>query len=715
MAESSLFSPSWYRVAGLKPRLKSHSTIHRHHYRGELWYVLQDHSTGRFQRFTPAAHQIIGLMDGRRTVQEIWEASRIHLKENAPTQEEVIRLLTQLHAVDALKADVLPDTSEMYKRFEKQQYGKWKQNLRSPLFMRFPLLDPERILATLWPLARPVFGWTGGLIWLAVVGYAIFLAAVHWSGLTENIADRILAPGNLLVVWLIFPFVKAFHEFGHAFAVKKRGGELHEMGIMMLVFTPIPYVDASAASAFRNKGERILVGAAGMMSELFLAALALFFWVNVEPGPVRAVAYNIIIIAGISTLLFNGNPLLRYDAYYILGDLIEIPNLGARGINYVLYLLQRYLLGVKDVEQPMLAAGERPWLVTYTIASFFYRMFIYASIILFVAGKFFFIGILIACAGLLNMLIMPLVKMLRYLFASSKLRRRRVSAIAVSSSLLVALIGLVTLVPVPLGTLAQGVIWVPKYSFVRANADGFIDRLAAEPGSRVMTRELLVECSDPLLPAQIKVLESRMEELKAVYETRFIASRVEAQITQEEIKQVTAELADTRKRAAELKIRAATTGVFVAPSAQDLPGRFVRRGELLGYVLDNSAIIARVAVLQADVDFVQRQTRDVKIRFPDGIAEILPASLMREVPAATDQLPSRTLSQEGGGSIAIDPREMGGIKAFEKIFLFDIQLPMAGYYNVGGRVHVRFDHGNEPLIWRWYRGIRQLFLKKFNV
>lgn len=716
MAESSLFSPTWYRVAGLKPRLKSHLAIHRHHYRGELWYVLQDHSSGRFQRFTPAAHRIIGLMDGSRTVQEIWDAARLHLKENAPTQEEVIRLLSQLHAVDAFKTDALPDTAEMLRRFEKRQYGKLKQNLRSPLFMRFPLLDPERIMAALWPLARPIFSRTGALIWMAVVGYAVSLAAVHWSALTENIADRILTPGNLAVVWLIFPFVKAFHEFGHALAVKKRGGEVHEMGIMMLVFTPIPYVDASAASAFRNKGERVLVGAAGMMAELFLASLALFFWVNIEPGPVRAAAYNVIIIAGISTLLFNGNPLLRYDAYYILGDLIEIPNLGPRGIRYVLYLLQRYLLGVKDTEQPLLAAGERPWLVAYTIASFLYRMFIYASIILFIAGKFFFLGILIACVGLFNMLIMPLVKLVRYLFASPKLHRRRALAVAVSGMLLAALIGLVALVPVPLGTLAQGVIWVPEDSFVRANADGFIDRLAASPGSRVAAGQLLIECSDPLLPARIKVLESRLEELRAVYETNLIVNRVGAQITQEEIKQVAAELADTRKRAAELKIRAAAAGVFEVLSAPDLPGRFLRRGELVGYVLDSSTVIARVAVLQADVDFVRRRTGDVQIRFPDGISKILPASLMREVPAATDQLPSRTLSREGGGSIAIDPRESGGLTAFEKVFLFDIQLPPpARHYNVGGRVHVRFDHGSEPVVWRWYRGIRELFLKRFNV
>ena len=89
---------------------------------------------------------------------------------------------------------------------------------------------------------------------------------------------------------------------------------------------------------------------------------------------------------------------------------------------------------------------------------------------------------------------------------------------------------------------------------------------------------------------------------------------------------------------------------------------------------------------------------------------------MREVPAATDQLPSRTLSQEGGGAIAIDPRDARGTKAFEKVFLFDIVLPPpAGYYNVGGRVHVRFDHGSEPIVWRWYRYFRQLFLKRFNI
>ena len=713
---SSLYSPSWYRVAGLKPRLRSHAEIHRHHYRGDLWYVLQDHASGRFQRFTPAAYQIIGLMDGKRTVQEIWDTARLRLGDDAPTQEEVIRLLSQLHAVDALQTDVMPDTSELLKRFEKRRYGKWKQNLRSPLFMRFPLLDPELFLTRFQAFARPFFSWAGAILWLVVVGWAVFQVGVHWPELTENITDRILAPKNLVILWLTFPILKAFHEFGHGFAVKIKGGEVHEMGIMLLVFTPIPYVDASAASAFREKRERVLVGAAGMLVEVFIAALAVSVWINIEPGPVRSVAYNVIFIAGVSSVLFNGNPLLRYDAYYILTDLLEIPNMGPRGIRYVLYLMQRYLLRARDIEPPMATRGEYFWFIVYTILSFVYRMFIYTAIILFIATRFFFIGVLFACWGLTNMFIWPAMKGIKFLFSSPRLRRRRIQAVMVTGLVLAGIVALIALVPVPLGTTSEGVIWIPENSFVRGGTDGFVERLIVEAGTRVRKGDPLIECSDPLLPAEIKVLESKLLELEAVYDAQLINERVKAEITKEEIHHIQAQLDDARERAWELTVRSTTRGTFVVPMAQDLPGRFARRGELLGYVLDRSTITARVVVSQADVDLVRHQTKGVKLRFPENICQILPGILRREVPAATDQLPGRVLSQEGGGEIAIDPRDMQGVKAFQKIFLFDVELPTSeGLYNVGGRVYVRFDHGKEPVFWRWHRKLRQLFLRRFNV
>ncbi len=713
---TSLYSPSWYRVAALKPRLRSHVEIHRHHYRGELWYVLEDHATGKIQRFTPAAYLLIGLMDGERTVDEIWREVRFRLGDDAPTQEEIIRLLSQLHAVDVIQGNVPPDTEELLKRFEKRQTSKWKQNIRNPLAMRFSLLDPERFLNRFRLLGRIVFSWLGAILWLVVVGTGIFLAGVHWPELTEDITDRVLAPKNIVLLWLTFPFLKVFHEFGHAFAIKKLGGEVHEMGVMLLVLTPIPYVDASSASAFRNKWERMMVGASGMAVELFIAAIALFVWINVEPGTTRSMLYNMIFIAGISSLLFNGNPLLRYDAYYMLSDLLEIPNLGPRGLQYLGYLAQRHLFGLRDVEPPLSTSGERGWFAIYSVASFAYRIFIYASIILFIASKFFVAGVALAGWAVVSMIILPAGKGMRFLFSSPRLGRKRARAVFVSGIALACIVGIVSFVPVPLSTRSEGVIWIPEKSFVRPGTEGFVERLIATPGSRVSCGDPLIECSDPLLPARIRVLESRLAELQATYDTQVLSDRVQAQITGEEMKQVTAELKDVRKRADDLTIRGFADGIFLSPMSQDLPGRFVRRGELLGYVLDRSTLRARVIVSQSDIDFVRQRTSGVKIRFTEKIAETLPAVIKREVPAATDELPSKTLSQQGGGEIAIDPRDTLGVKAYQKVFLFDIELPeYEGLYNVGGRVYVRFDHGREPLIWRWYRSVRGLFLKRFNV
>ena len=127
---------------------------------------------------------------------------------------------------------------------------------------------------------------------------------------------------------------------------------MHDIGIMLLVLLPVPYVEASAATVFKSKYRRAMVGAAGMAVELFVAAAAFYLWLLVEPGLLRAVLFNVMLIASVSTLLFNGNPLLRYDAYYILADLIEMPNLAARSLRYWGYLIERYLLGVHEAEPP---------------------------------------------------------------------------------------------------------------------------------------------------------------------------------------------------------------------------------------------------------------------------------------------------------------------------------------------------------------------------
>jgi putative peptide zinc metalloprotease protein len=199
----------------------------------------------------------------------------------------------------------------------------------------------------------------------------------------------------------VFVFVKLIHELGHAFACRRFGGECHELGIMFLVFIPTPYVDASSAWSFNNKWQRIFVGAAGMIVELFFAALCAFVWVNVgdpQHNVVGQLAFNAMLVASVTTIIFNANPLLRYDGYYILSDWLEIPNLRQKSQEYSLGLIKRHVFRVKQ-QQPLPPVVQRFWLLTYYVTSGIYRIFVGIMIILLVAFEIPILGILMAIGG----------------------------------------------------------------------------------------------------------------------------------------------------------------------------------------------------------------------------------------------------------------------------------------------------------------------------
>jgi putative peptide zinc metalloprotease protein len=712
----SLFSASWYRVADLKPRLRSHARIHRHRYRGEIWYVLQDLASGRSHRFSPTSYLVIGLMDGQRTVEEIWRISLDRLKDDAPTQDELIQLLTQLHGADVLQCDVSPDAAEVLQRHEKQERRKLLGQLASPLWWRLPLFDPERILSALLPWVRPALSLPGVILWGLTVGAALLLTAVHWTDLTGNLLDRLLSFQNLMVLWLVFPLVKVLHELGHGLATTAYGGEVHDMGVMFLVFSPLPYVDASAASAFASKWQRALVGAAGMMAELFVAALALFVWIAAEPGLVRAAAYNVFLLAGVSTLLFNANPLLRYDGYYILADLLEIPNLYTRSRTYLGYLCERYLFGQREAEPPQASRAERAWFVAYAVSSFAYRIVVILAIAFVLLGSFFYLGMLAVAVLLGTWLLVPLFKILRYVLTNPRLGRVRGRAVAVSLVLTALVVGAVGFVPIPLRTSTEGVIWVPEDAMVRATAEGFVERIAVRPGAEVREGDLLIECRDPLLGTRARVLEARLRELRARYDEQRPADRVKAAVIQEEVRYVQQDLDRVREQISGLTIRSRTRGTFVLPGAEDLPGRFVRRGELLAYVVVLDRITVRTVVPQAQIGLVRERTNGVAVRLAERLEDPVPATMRREVPGASERLPSPALGQSGGGQVAVDPRDAQGLTAMQKVFQIDLEIPVGlPLLNVGGRAYVRFDHGAEPLLFQWVREFRQLFLARLNV
>ena len=710
----SIFSTSWYKVEGIKPRLRSHVQVHKHWYRSREWYVLQDHSTGKFHRFSPEAYYIIGLMDGEKTLDEIWNFVCEKLGDDMPTQDEVIGLISGLYRADVLKTNILPDAADLFRRYTADKRNRLLNMLRSPTSLKFPMFDPDRFLKKTSGFLRPVFSRWGALLWVAVVVPAVIMAVLNWRILTTDMVDRVLSLENLVLIWCIYPVLKLIHEFAHGFAVKRWGGEVHEMGIMLLVFIPIPYVDASSATAFENKWQRMLVGAVGILTELFVAAIALFVWLNVPHGDVRAVAYNVMILAGVSTLFFNGNPLLRFDAYYVLADFLEIPNLASRGNQFIGYLFRRHLLSIREAVSPADSTGEAIQLGIYAVLAFIYRIFITIRIILWIAGSFMVIGVLLAIWSGFSMLVLPVTRIIRLLNTDAALVQKRSRVYAIMAAVFAGLLLFLGFIPVPHHTVAQGVAWPPDNARIYAHNDGYIKTVAAPCGRIVKTGDLLLVCENEELTAEATMLRWRLEELKARHMQAYPKDKIEAKIIDDEIALTAAELLRAQQKIDELTINSPGEGFLALPNDRDLEGRFVKRGEPLGFVLDAAGMTVKIIIPQSAISQVSAGTRNVVIRTASRPGRVLPAEITRIIPAASRDLPSLALSLEGGGAYALDPREKERPKAIGIFFQVELKPLEKIDGRIGERVYVRFHHPAEPLVYRWAGEIRRLLMARFD-
>jgi len=713
---NAFHSDAWYRVQALRPRLASEARIHRQRYRGTPWYVVVEPAGGRLHRFTPAAYLVISLMDGQRSVDALWHEAVQRLGDDAPSQDDLLDLISKLHNADLLLADVAPDVADLLQRGAKQRRSRWLRNISNPMSLRLPLWDPDRFLSATLPAVGWLFGGAGLLLWAALVLPASVMAGIHWDALTGNLSDRVLADGNLLLLAVVFPLLKGVHELSHGWAVKRGGGEVHEMGLMFLVFAPIPYVDASASSGFRSRRQRAGVAAAGMLAETAVAALALYFWLLAEPGLARSLAFNVMVVAGVSTLVFNANPLLRYDGYFILCDLIGMPNLGQRATQWWGWLVQRHAFGAVSLEPPDESPAERRILLWYGGLSWVYRMLVVFGIALFVAEQFFFIGVLLAIWGLATGFAWPLLKGLKHVLVAPALALQRGRAVAVTAGSLALLALVLATVPVPMSSYAEGVVSVPEQAEVRARGAGSLDQLLVPSDSQVQAGQPVAQLSDAGLWTEFDVQRARIERLEVQLATLLADSRAQAAGVSATLARERQALARLEERIDHLVLVAGSAGRLVVPRASDIQGRWLRQGEQLGYVLDGQLRSVRVVVRQDDIGLVRNQLRQVRVRVADRLDEAHEARVVREVPGGSDRLPSRALAVAAGGRHATDPGDPDGLKTLNRVFQFELALPdsVAGL-QLGTRVFVRFELAPEPAGRQIWRRLRQLFLSRFDV
>ncbi|WP_238364736.1 PqqD family peptide modification chaperone [Mesobacterium pallidum] len=714
--DAPLFSPYWYKVEGIAPRLRPGVRVTRRVEQGEVWHILSAPETNRFFRLDAASYAIIGAFDGRQTLDAIWRRVLDRFGDGAPGQDETIRLLGQLHQADALNAGTAPSLAEFGHRARRMQRQKIVQKLKSPLFIRVPLFDPVRIINATYPFVRPLFSWVGLLLWLMAVTWLAVQAVTHWDTLSGAIIDRALAADNLLVAALVFPFAKALHEMAHGWAVRHWGGQVREFGIMFLVFLPAPYVDASEAAAFRSRRARLVVGGAGMMAEALLATLAMFVWLNAETGAATAIAFNTLLIAGVSTFLFNGNPLLRFDAYFMLSDLIGVQNLAGRSQKWWGWLLHAKLYGMDSWENPARTRSETWWFALYHPLSYAYRIFLTLSIALFVAQTYRVVGLALATWSVTSTIVLPIAQGVWHLVTNPRLTTNRRKAWGVTLLLVGIPAALLTLVPLPHGTVAPATVVAPDSARIAAPVQALITTRAVPSGAHVDGGAVLARLGAPLAENQLAVVEARLETANARL-ARFEADAAtgdQAARTRAEIGYLAEEQAELQADLARLAVAADAPGRFLARPEIFVPGRGLSEGAELGFLLPDAARVdLRAAVPASRIDLVSAAPAAVTLLIPGRGFDALPATLTALAPEATRQLDHPGLSQAAGGPLVMDPSDENARRTAQPFHLAEITTDLAfSDVAVGQLVWVRFDHGLTPLAPRIWRAIRQTFLSR---
>ncbi len=712
-------NPAWQRLESLRPSLPRHIHIQRRDYNHERWYLLQDKSNGRFHRLTPSAWRLISAMNGRNSLTKVLAAAAdpqfYESADEIPTRDDLIHLLQYLHVADLLVCDMPPNTQELFARREQKKQQRWLRLLMNPLTWNIPLGNPDKLLDKLMPVARLLSSRTMGVIWLLVVGYALLQAGNHWTQLTHGQLDRVLSPSNLFLLWLTYPLFKILHELGHGLFTKVWGGQVNDCGIIFVVGTPLPYVDASAATGFYAKRQRLMVSAAGMAVELFLAALALLLWVQLSGGFLRDFLYNIILIGGVSTLFFNGNPLMRFDGYHLLTDAWDLPNLATRANQQVSYILRRYAFGIVGVYSPASSVREAWLLASYSIAAFIYRVFMLFFIILLVANYFPTFGLIIGCWLIFFQLVWPGLKALQFLWRDKQLANQRKRAFVVTGVTSCAILLFLIVVPLPQSTSVEAVLWLPDEARVKTESSGEVVELLVADGSSVAAGDALVRLQNPTLVAYLEVQQAKLREYDARYQQAWVEDRSQAQMFEQDIAAIKAEITLLQERVTNLIVRSPSSGVFRITRSYYLPGSYLKQGDELAIIEKPDAVRVRAALLQDEVGLVRQATDRVSIRFTSDPMNVITADAIQDAPIASEQLPNPVLGTQGGGRVAVDATHASGTRVKEKVFLLDLALrdyEQSGHF--GERAYVKFHHPAEPLAVRWYRNLQQVFIRHFS-
>jgi putative peptide zinc metalloprotease protein len=680
MATAEAFRSSTTRSVGLRKR--GDLQVNRQVYQGQAWFVVKDPISLHYFRFRPEEYALLEMLDGQASLDSLKERFEAEFPPRRITVEELARFVSTLHRSGLVIGDRPGQGPQLYERRRQRKWKEWVAWISNVMALRFRGIDPDRILDRI----NPWFGWIFSPPAIAVLMSfalsALLLVLINFDVFRSKLPEfnQFFAAGNWLYLAIALGVTKVLHEFGHGLSCKYYGGECHEMGVMILVFTPCLYCDVSDSWMLPNKWKRAAIGAAGMYVEVVLAAIATYLWWNSHPGVFNQLCLDVMFVSSVSTILFNANPLLRYDGYYILSDILEIPNLRQKATTILGRLASKWCLGIKQPEDPFLPQRRLGWFAFYAVASSLYGWFVTLSIFLFVWNVFKpyrlqVLGQILAGAALWGLVVRPMQGMIKFLKVPG--RQDEVKAVNLAATVTVAslLAAAIALIPLPQRVWAPAELRPRGEETVYVSVAGRLDKLLVKPDERVRRGQELAVLSSVELDLEIAELEGRKQQaesrLASLQRERFNdpSAGLEIGTVKETLKSVVEQLERKRRDRAELVLVAPRDGIVIPTVSQspqaDPTGRLsgwtgnpldeqnlgatFTPGTVLCLVGDAERFEAVMVVDQTEVEFVrQGQPVDLKL---DAFPSRTFSGTVDQIAETHIESGSERLSVKAGGGV----------------------------------------------------------------
>ena len=546
-------------------------------YAGETCYILEDPISSKFFRLGLPEYTFVSLLDGNTTLAEAMGSTASIMGAMALNEREVGNLCKWLLDT-SLATTHQSRTAGRLSESRSKESGKKLVAQANPMIQKLPLLNPMPILRRLDWLSRRMFSLLGAFVWLSVVGFGGYKVWADWDRFM-HFGGALLAKHNwiwLIITWLA---LKLIHEASHAMACRRFGGNVRQAGIVFILLAPMPYVDVTSIWRMDSKWKRILISAAGLGGELFIAGIAAIIWAYSFDPLVGQHAVNVMVTATMVTILFNANPLMRFDGYYIMTDAIEMPNLASHGQQWLSYFMRRYFMGV-DQRCPEWPEGRHWAVVAYAILSLLWRLVIYVSLAVTAEVLFHGAGVVIAVVSIATWVGIPLFRSIKTIRGNRLASRKRMCAI--TAAMAATFWCLWSFVPWYSRASVPIVVDYHPPAEIRVRVDGSLDENLVTVGDLVRAGEVLARLSNRELELQYEDLSLEIAQSWArARDYRIDGAIAAVEVEKENQAALQSRLSQIRDQLDGLTVIAPIDGIIASSDLEFREGTAVKAGDRL--------------------------------------------------------------------------------------------------------------------------------------